>query len=135
MKWKNLGVLAVVFALLSAYVYFYEIKGEKKREEAEEKAKKLFQFEEKDIAQIDLKNPEGTLSLQKDKDSWKMLKPVEAKADKSTCDSLAGDIVNVKVDRTIEDPNTNWKNFGLGTGGDSVNGEVERRENARTRTR
>ena len=42
-----------------------------------------------------------------------MLKPVEAKADKSTCDSLAGDIVNVKVDRTIEDPNTNWKNFGL----------------------
>jgi uncharacterized protein DUF4340 len=113
MKWKNLGVLAVVFALLSAYVYFYEIKGEKKREEAEEKAKKLFQFEEKDIAQIDLKNPEGTLSLQKDKDNWKMLKPVEAKADKSTCDSLAGDIINVKVDRTIEDPNTNWKNFGL----------------------
>ncbi len=113
MKWKNLGVLAVVFALLAAYVYFYEIKGEKKREEAEEKAKKLFQFEEKDIAQIDLKNPEGVLSLQKDKDGWKMLKPVEAKADKSTCDSLAGDIVNVKVDRTIEDPNTNWKNFGL----------------------
>ena len=113
MKWKNLGVLAVVFALLSAYVYFYEIQGEKKREEAEEKAKKLFQFEEKDIAQIDLKNPDGTLSLQKDKDSWKMLKPVEAKADKSTCDSLAGDIVNVKVDRTIEDPHINWKNFGL----------------------
>ena len=47
MKWKNLGILAVVFASLSAYVYFYEIKGEKKREEAEEKAKKLFQFEEK----------------------------------------------------------------------------------------
>ena len=113
MKWKNLGVLAVVFALLAAYVYFYEIKGEKKREEAEEKAKKLFQFEEKDIAQIDLKNPEGMMSMQKDKDSWKMLKPVEAKADKSTCDSLAGDIVNAKVDRTIEDPHINWKNFGL----------------------
>jgi hypothetical protein len=113
MKWKNLGILAVVFALLLAFVYFYEIKGEKKREEAEEKSKKLFQFEEKDIAQIDLKNPEGLLSVQRDKDSWKMLKPVEAKADKSTCDSLAGDIVNAKVDRTIDDPNINWKNFGL----------------------
>ena len=121
--------------MLAAYVYFYEIKGEKKREEAEEKAKKLFQFEEKDIAQIDLKNPEGVLSLQKDKDSWKMLKPVEAKADKSTCDSLAGDIVNVKVDRTIEEPNINWKNFGLDPAAIRLHGEVERRENARTRTR
>jgi len=113
MKWKNLGILAVVFALLLTYVYFYEIKGDKKREEAEENAKKLFPFEVKDIIQIDLKNPEGILSLQKDKDSWKMLKPVEAKADKSTCDSLAGDLVSVKVDRTIDEANINWKNFGL----------------------
>src|SRR3990172_11815280 len=91
MKWRNLVILAGVFALLFSYVYFYEIKGEKKREEAEEKAKKLFQFEEKDIAQIDLKNSEGELSLQKDKDGWRLLKPVEAKADKSSCDSLAGE--------------------------------------------
>ena len=113
MKWKNMGILAAVLALLFAYVYFYEIKGEKKREEAEEKAKKLFPFEEKDIAQIDLNNPEGKLSLQKNKDGWKLLKPVEAKADKASCDSLAGDLASVKVDRTLEEPNINWKNFGL----------------------
>ena len=113
MKWRNLVILAGVFALLFSYVYFYEIKGEKKREEAEEKAKKLFQFEEKDIAQIDLKNSEGELSLQKDKDGWRLLKPVEAKADKSSCDSLAGDVAGVKVDRALEEASINWKNFGL----------------------
>ncbi len=53
MKWKNLAIVAAIFAALFSWVYFYEIKGEKTREEAAEKEKKIFQFEEKDIAQID----------------------------------------------------------------------------------
>jgi hypothetical protein len=34
MKWKNLAIVVAIFAALFAWVYFYEIKGEKKREEA-----------------------------------------------------------------------------------------------------
>ncbi|MFN8007452.1 MAG: DUF4340 domain-containing protein [Terriglobia bacterium] len=113
MKWKNLGFLAALFALLMAYVYFFEIKGEKKKEEAEEKAKKLFQFEEKEIAQIDLKNADGVVTLQRENDLWKLSRPIEAKADKSACDALANSLVGTKVDRTLDDANLNWKNFGL----------------------
>ena len=40
MKWKNLAIVAVVFAALFCWVYFYEIKGEKTREEVAEKEKK-----------------------------------------------------------------------------------------------
>ena len=47
MIWRNLGIVAVLFVGLGAFVYFYEIEGGKKaRSEAAEEAKKLFQFEE-----------------------------------------------------------------------------------------
>jgi hypothetical protein len=113
MKWKNLAMVAAIFAALFGWVYFYEIKGEKKREEAAEKEKKVFQFEQKDIAQITVKNADGEMVLQKEKDSWKLTSPLETKADKSTADSLASDITMAKSERTIEEPNLKWKNFGL----------------------
>ena len=42
MKWKNLAIVAGVFAAPFSWVYFYEIKGEKTREEAAEKGEKGF---------------------------------------------------------------------------------------------
>ena len=113
MKWKNLAIVVAIFAALFAWVYFYEIKGEKKREEAAEKEKKIFQFEEKDIAQITVRNAEGEFVLQKDKDNWKLAQPLATKADKSSADSLASDIAQAKTDRTLDEPNPNFKNFGL----------------------
>ncbi len=113
MKWKNLAIVAAIFAALFAWVYFYEIKGEKTREEAAEKEKKIFQFEEKDIAQIAVKNAEGEFVLQKDKDTWKLAQPLATKADKSSADSLASDIAQAKSERALDEPNPNFKNFGL----------------------
>lgn len=113
MKWKNLAIVAAIFAALFAWVYFYEIKGEKTRDEAAEKQKKIFQFEEKDIAQITVKNAEGEFVLQKDKDNWKLVQPLATKADKSSADSLASDMAQAKTDRTLDEPNPNFKNFGL----------------------
>ena len=113
MKWKNLAIVVAIFAALFAWVYFYEIKGEKKREEAVEKEKKIFQFEEKDIAQITVKNADGEFVLQKDKDNWKLAQPLATKADKSSADSLASDIAQAKTDRALDEPNPNFKNFGL----------------------
>jgi len=113
MKWKNLAIVVAIFAALFAWVYFYEIKGEKTREDAVEKAKKIFQFEEKDIAQITVKNPDGEFVLQKDKDNWKLVQPLVTKADKSSADSLASDIAQAKTERALDEPNPNFKNFGL----------------------
>ena len=113
MKWKNLAIVAVVFAALFCWVYFYEIKGEKTREEVAEKEKKIFQFEEKDIAQITVKNAEGEFVLQKDKENWKLVQPLATKADKSSADSLASDVAQAKSERALDEPNPNFKNFGL----------------------
>ncbi len=113
MKWKSLAIVAALFAALFAWVYFYEIKGEKKREEASEKEKKIFQFEEKDIAQVTLRNAEGEFVLEKEKDSWKLVKPLATRADKSSADGLANDIASAKTERTLEEASLNFKGFGL----------------------
>jgi uncharacterized protein DUF4340 len=113
MKWRNLGIVAAAFLALGAYVYFYEIRGEKQREEASEKEKKLFQFEQKDIAALTIRTASDEFVLQKDKDAWKITKPIEGKADKSTADSVAIDMASAKMDRAIEEPNIDWKKYGL----------------------
>src|SRR5262245_30184432 len=101
MKWKNLLFAFVALAALSTWIYFYEVKGEKKREESAEKEKKVFSFEEKDISQISVKNADGEIVLQKEKDNWNLTKPIQAKADKSTADNLASDFASAKADRSV----------------------------------
>jgi uncharacterized protein DUF4340 len=115
MKWRNLGIVGAIFLGLWAFVYFYEIKGEKKREEASEKEKKLFQFEQKDIAALTIRSGVDEFVFQKDKDkeTWKLTKPIEGKADKSAVDSVASDLASAKTDRVIEETNTDWKKYGL----------------------
>src|SRR5215470_5943719 len=108
MKWRNLGIVAAAFLALGSYVYFYEIRGEKQREQASEKEKKVFQFEQKDIAALTIKAGSDEFVLQKDKDAWKITKPIEGKADKSTVDSVAIDLASAKTDRAIEEPNIDW---------------------------
>lgn len=113
MKWRNLGIVALIFAALGAYVYFYEIKGEKKREEAEEKAKKLFQIDDKDITSLTIKSSAGDIALQKEKDVWNLASPVQAKADKYAAEGLASDFASARIERTLDDPAPNWKTYGL----------------------
>ncbi|MEW5979058.1 MAG: DUF4340 domain-containing protein [Acidobacteriota bacterium] len=113
MKWRNLAIVAAVFAALGAYVYFYEIKGEKKREEAAENAKKLFAFESKDVAVLTIHSSNGEITLEKVQEGWKISKPLEAKADKFAADGLASDLASLKIERTLEDEKPQWTTYGL----------------------
>ena len=113
MRWRNLGILAALLAALGAYVYFYEVKGEKNRQEAEEKAKKLFQIEDKDIAWLNIKQEGQEIALQKDKDVWKLVSPIQSKADKYAADGLASDFASARIERTLDEPGLNLKTYGL----------------------
>ena len=113
MIWKNLGIVAVLFLILGTFVYFYEVEGGKKREEAEEKAKKLFPFEKDAITAITLSRSNSTIALQKNDDMWNLVQPIEVKADKNTAESLASDFGSAKVERSLESNPIDWKAFGL----------------------
>jgi len=113
MKWRNLGIVTALLLVLGAYVYYFEIQGEKKKEEAKEKEQKLFPIESKDVTGITLHSPEGEIVLVKVKDAWKLTRPLEAKADQSTADSLASDLASARIERTLEEMNPVWKTYGL----------------------
>ena len=88
MIWRNLGVVAVLFVGLGAFVYFYEIEGGKKREEAAEEAKKLFQFEKEEVNSISLVRGDGPIILKKENGGWKLVAPIEAKVDEAAVEGL-----------------------------------------------
>ena len=113
MIWKNLGITAGLFLCLGSFVYFYEIEGGKKREAAEEKAKQLFQFDKEDIASISVARNGTPITLEKDEDVWKLVQPIEARADKTVADGLASELGSAKVERSLTPIPIDWKAFGL----------------------
>ena len=102
MIWRNLGLMAVLFVGLGAFVYFYEIEGGKKREEAAEQAKKLFQFDKEEVNSISLDRDSGSITLKKENGGWKLVAPIEAKADETAVDGLASELSSIQVERSLE---------------------------------
>ena len=113
MIWRNLGIVAVLFVGLGAFVYFYEIEGGKKRQEEAEQAKKLFQFEKEDVTSISLDRDGDSITMHKEEDSWKLVAPIEAKADETAVDGLASELSSTQVERSLEPIPIDWKVFGL----------------------
>ena len=113
MIWRNLGIVAVLFAGLGAFVYFYEIEGGKRREEAAEEAKKLFQFENEEVKSISLTRSDGSIILEKENGSWKLVAPIEAKADEAAVDGLASELSSTLLERSLESSPVDWKDYGL----------------------
>lgn len=113
MIWRNLGIVAVLFAGLGAFVYFYEIEGGKKREAAAEEAKKLFQFEKEEVNSISLTRSDGSIILKKENGGWKLVAPIEAGADEAAVDGLASELSSTQVERSLESSPVDWKDYGL----------------------
>lgn len=113
MIWRNLGVVAVLFVGLGAFVYFYEIEGGKKREEAAEEAKKLFQFEKEEVNSISLVRGDGPIILKKENGGWKLVAPIEAKVDEAAVEGLVSELSSTQVERSLEPDLVDWKNYGL----------------------
>ncbi len=113
MIWRNLGVVAVLFVGLGAFVYFYEIEGGKKREEAAEEAKKLFQFEKEEVNSISLVRGAGSIILNKENGGWKLVAPIEAKVDAAAVEGLVSELSSTQVERSLEPDSVDWKDYGL----------------------
>lgn len=113
MIWRNLGVVAVLFVGLGAFVYFYEIEGGKKREEAAEEAKKLFQFEKEEVNSISLVRGAGSIILNKENGGWKLVAPIEAKVDAAAVEGLVSELSSTQVERFLEPDSVDWKDYGL----------------------
>ena len=111
MRLRNTLLLAVVFILLAAYIYFFELrKGEK------DKSDRLLDFKGDEVAGIVLGYPEREIHLQREPSGkWKLTQPLQADADESTIGSILSALSASEIKRTLEKKPSpeDFKSFGL----------------------
>jgi len=112
---RSTGILLVVASLLGAFIYFYEIRGEDAREQAEEIERRIFADIEADaVSELELTTSDGKdARIQRVDGRWQMLEPLAFPADASTVDSMASTLASLTSERVIEEPEA-FEVYGLG---------------------
>ena len=111
MHLRNTFLLALVFILLGAYVYFFEL-----QEGTKENTERLLNFREEEVEGIILNYPEQEIRLRKEVlGRWKITRPLESAADESTVSAILAALTTGEVKRTFEEKasEADLKNYGL----------------------
>jgi hypothetical protein len=95
---KKTFLWIILLSILGGYLYIYEIRGGKEREQAEEEASRLFRFTPEDVIELELKKPGSLIHLIRDEKGWQMDSPVKAKADDKSVHSVLQYITETKND-------------------------------------
>jgi hypothetical protein len=113
MRFKGTGLLAVLFVAALAWVYFYEIRGGRERQAAEEAEKKVFVFSPDDISGIWLQNREGTVRMARTDDGWEIREPIVTGGDESQIDLILTSLESARIERVVTDSAVDLTAFGL----------------------
>ncbi len=113
MRFKGTYLLAVLFLAFVAYVYLYEVRGERERQKAEEEQKKVLIFDKGDISRMYIENYDTTFTFEKGPDGWEMKSPVETKAEDNQIDLVLTSIQNADIERVVEDSAADLATYGL----------------------
>ncbi len=111
MRLRNTLLLAVVFILLGAYLYFFEL-----QKTGQEKAERLLDFKADEVESIILGYPEQEIRLKKEPSGkWKITQPLQVTADQSIISSILSTLNTSEVKRTVEEKPSpaDLENFGL----------------------
>jgi hypothetical protein len=113
---RNTAILALVVGALGAFLYFYEIRGQEQRAEAEEAAKRLFQeisAEEIDAVVVSAGEAEP-VRLERSEEGWRITEPVRFPADQIRADGLASALAGLASEAVFEEPEP-LEEYGIGT--------------------
>jgi len=114
-------ILFFIAISLGLFVYFYEIVGDKKREEKKNFNESLFKIKNDDIKSVILTNNSQIIKYEKNNDSWKITKPFNLSVDKNIVDSQISVFENSKIKRIIgQVDESKLKNYGLGVSNTEV---------------
>ncbi|MCZ6624347.1 MAG: DUF4340 domain-containing protein [Deltaproteobacteria bacterium] len=99
MRLRNTLLLTVVFGLLGAYLYFYELKNE-----GEERTERLLNFKQDEVESITLSYPQQEIRLQREPSGkWKITQPLQVAADESTISDILSTLNTTEIKRTVEE--------------------------------
>ena len=104
---KNFLALLVAALLLGSYVYWVEIKGGREKKEEKAWSERLFQVKKENITKILIADK---ITLEKQKNGWRIVKPVQDIAEASAVNRLLGAIDGAKIKTELEGDS---KEYGL----------------------
>lgn len=114
MRFRGTLVLLVLGAALGAYLYFVEIKGGAKREEAKQQENRVWKFESNTIRQIDLITPAQHVTAVRSGDKeWKLTAPRPLDADSEELNRMASSAADVSRESVVEANAGDLGRFGL----------------------
>src|SRR5438552_4552988 len=114
MKFKGTAILFLIFGLLGAYVYFFEVRGQEQRQKREEAKKKTFQVDEKDVTEISLIYPDRTITgVKKGDKQWQVTAPAGIEADSDEWQQLASNVTRIEREDTVAQNAQDLAPFGL----------------------
>ena len=86
---KKIVALLVVFLGLAVFVYWYEIEGQKKREEAKELEESLLRTKQEEVTGLEVsRSGQQDVLLIKEGEGWTIQEPIETVADKASVEAL-----------------------------------------------
>ncbi|HJU28432.1 MAG TPA: DUF4340 domain-containing protein, partial [Candidatus Binataceae bacterium] len=103
--WKTI-VVVVLLAIVGAYAFYTS------RQPAPGSTPKLLSVAPSDIKKIELRSADRDIVVERDGGQWRIVKPVQADADKSAADSIADALANVQITSTVDKP-SDLAPFGL----------------------
>src|SRR2546421_9918615 len=110
---RNTLILMIAAVALGAFVYFYEIKSGKPRDEKTDTSKPAFNFKREDVTAITLTRAGQTVALENQDNKWVIKQPVNAAADQTAVDSLVNGLAEARVERNLTASADQMRAYGL----------------------
>ncbi len=104
MSLRRLALLAVILLAVAGYYYVIEHRGQPERARREAEAKQLFHFEPDAAATLTLQEADSTLALAKQEGRWRVVAPVDERADEITVSGVLHALSALTPVRALEDP-------------------------------
>ncbi len=113
MQTRNTLFMAVVLVAISAFVYFYEIRGRAEREETERQESLLLLFEAEEIVGLSITTDEGTVQAAKSDGTWRITAPVEVAANSTAIETIVDNVSQATHQRLVVEAAEDLQPFGL----------------------
>jgi uncharacterized protein DUF4340 len=101
MKWRNLIIGVIILSGLGGFVYFYEFRGEAKREQARQKAEKLFDVKDEAVALLIIQRGSEKTVIDQQNGRWVIESPVSAPADQAAINEIVRNISSATSTRSL----------------------------------
>ena len=113
MRWQTTLIAAILLAFVGGFYYVYEVRLGPEREKVETRKGRVFSLETADVTTMELKRPDGVVKAQRDGESWQLVAPLKAKAERGPVEETLTTVVMAKMDREIDPSPKALADFGL----------------------